>query len=81
MEFINDNYTFLLLSDPVYTREFYLPFGFVSHYIHSLLVDLLCNGYSSKVRACKGFILQVANRSLLFSTVIMQLKENPANKE
>ena len=56
-------------------REFYLASCFVSQYFRSLLTDLLCSSYSSKLRACKGFILRVANQSLLFSAVVTQLKK------
>ena len=34
-----------------------LPFGVVPGYFLSLIADSLCNSYSSKVRACKDFIL------------------------
>ena len=30
--------------------------------------------------ACKGFVLRVANRSSLFSTVVIQLKERSGNE-
>ena len=67
----------------VHTWELFLSSGVGSRCFHALLADLLClcNSYGLKVRAVKGFILLAANRSLLFSTIAIQLKEKSANDE
>ena len=46
-------------------------------YFRTFLADF--NSYCSKVRAHKASTLRAANRSLMFSTVVIQMKEKSAN--
>ena len=62
-----------------YTGKFACPLALLLFVFFQCSLVLWFNSCKLKLGSCKGFSLRLANRSLLFSTVDIQLKEKSAN--
>ena len=72
-------------DDLFHTRKVLSAFCLCFSFFSFIASWFFCNSHGATIRVCTGFILRVANRSWLFSTVATHLKEkspsNGGNKE